>query len=219
MLNILSIYELYKPELYICSHISSLMEPLYQGRASINEDNNELQIIIPSKKRIGRLFLNTFLVFLVFSVAGFIFITLGPLDKKGYDNIFYLMYVILAFLCIMVVSVWIPTCLWIIFGKEIIRANSSVLAIEWKGSIMPYKKEFDAKEIRNLRIKENHLSNTSPVERYNFGFGTQYIYDLPGKSRGIIFFDYGLKSVSLGMGLDEAEAKYLVSRLSKYLGR
>lgn len=176
------------------------MEIPYAGRAIINDTFDGLEIIIPSKK-------NWFLiVFLGFWLVGW---TLGEtaalaaitgfLGELGPQRSFVLLWLIFWTIAGFFT---LSAFLWNLLGKEIITAIQGQLTIAKKGALFYRTKMYNLNEAQNFRIQQDNYSGKYQRRRKNgFWFG------------GIIAFDYGMKTVRFGLGIDEAEAKFILSKL------
>ena len=67
------------------------------------------------------------------------------------------------------------------------------------------KKRFEANEIKNFR-----------TEKIETGMFSKNGWAFWGLGPGQIKFDYGLKTFSFGLGVDDSEANYLVELLSNH---
>lgn len=172
------------------------------GKAIVEKTINGLTLIIPSKK-------NWFvLVFSTFWMGGwfFGFITvLNSLISETTNNIgvdgfliFWLLGWTAGGITIIVIS------LWGYFGKEYFVIDRNQVLFEKTVFGIGKKNKFEKSELKNFRVE---YVNESMFQRNNwsaFGFGS-----------GKIKFDYGLKTFSFGLGVNDAEANYIVEILNK----
>lgn len=100
----------------------------------------------------------------------------------------------------------IKTLFWMIFGKEIITISDNKLQIERRGDLLSKTKMYDLTSATNFQIKQSPQFNAFSRSHVNSPF-------FPGKM-GTIQFDYGLKTISFGIGIDEAEGRYLLEMFS-----
>jgi hypothetical protein len=96
--------------------------------------------------------------------------------------------------------------LWQIAGKEIIRLTSSALIKRRAVNRFGRDKEFSLAHVRNLRVVPSQGFNP-----FDFASAGQ----LWGLSGGSIAFDYGARTYRFGQGVDESEAKSIVSKFKE----
>jgi hypothetical protein len=95
--------------------------------------------------------------------------------------------------------------LWLIGGREIVSVTGMMLQIRYDVFGIGYNRRYDLSQVRFLRL--------APVA-YN-------VHDLRttgafwGMGHGPIAFDYGSRTVRLGTGLDEAEARVVLEKLAE----
>ena len=180
------------------------MEQPYKGRAILQDNITNLQIIIPTRKNwFIILFTGAWLggwvfgeVFAISTVSGIF----GG-EPAGFFVLFWLIgWTVGGFFVIRIL-------VWMLVGKEIVTAGQSRLTIDKKGAFLFRPKIYDLNEVKNMRVQDDipgYGSGFFGGHRNNFGaFG----------STGTIKFDYGLKTVRFGGGLDEAEAKFIIQKL------
>ena len=94
--------------------------------------------------------------------------------------------------------------LWGYFGKETLEFESQY--VKFKKTIFGFGiiKNLTKNEIKNFRF-----------EKVNQNMFNDNGYAFWGLGTGKIKFDYGLKSYSFGLAVDDAEANYLVEELNK----
>ena len=172
------------------------------GKASVQHSIDKIEISLPSKK-------NWFaLIFCLFWLVGWYWgfstvfgqVRSGEEAKWGFMS-FWLVGWTLGGLTVMFLL------LWGFFGKERIEINSRELILEKTIFGMGIKKKLDLPPVTNFR---QEIINEHTYSRGNWafwGFG-------PGK----IKFDYGLRTYSFGLGVDDAEAHYLVGILAEKIG-
>jgi len=94
--------------------------------------------------------------------------------------------------------------LWGYFGKEQIEVSNSEVNFSKTIFGLGVNKSLKKSEVKNFRYNE--------INESWFGGSRWAMYGLgPGKVK----FDYGLKTYSFGLAVDEAEANYLVGILKK----
>ena len=177
---------------------------IQNGKAKIEKTFGELTIIIPSKK-------NWFaLLFATAWLGGWFFgfktvLTLLFFDNKensgpeGFMTLWLLAWTI-AGLAILAVL------LWGYFGRETIKIDKGEIFFEKTVFGIGQKKRMEANEVKNMRTERTDSSWFGPNRWAFWGLGS-----------GKIKFDYGLKTFSFGLGVDDAEANHLVEILKDYL--
>ncbi|MCB0661653.1 MAG: hypothetical protein KDC24_02845 [Saprospiraceae bacterium] len=172
------------------------------GKATILERKGILEISVPSKK-------NWFILILgVAWQGGWYFGFINALDafsfdQPGFEGIDGFMLVWLLGWSIAGIGVVIML-FWGFFGKERIIHNQRHLDFERTVFGLGLKKKLETKHLKNFRHEK--------VDEGLFGGNRWSIWGLgPGK----IKFDYGMKTYSFGLGVDDAEANYLVDLLKK----
>jgi hypothetical protein len=182
-----------------------MIENTYNGRAKINSDGPGLIIRIPSKK-------NWFIIlFLIAWLGGWYMgesstikelIASDDIGENGF-LIFWLFGWTLGGLFAIVVL------LWTIIGQETIIVEQSILKLK-KGllDLGLISKDYDLQSIKNFEL--------SPVTSFIDMFAqSKKIGDFWGVTGGNLKFDYGMKTIKFGIGIDEAEAKYLLEQIGK----
>lgn len=172
------------------------------GKAKIEKTNGGLSILIPSKKNwFGLIFGTVWLGGWYFGVTTVIPFTSSENGHVDIDSflIIWLIIWIGGGLTIIVLL------LWGYFGKEKFILNHNEVLFEKTVFDLGSKKRLVAKEIKNFR-KESGNDKWSLGNRWAFwGLG-------PAK----IAFDYGLKTFSFGLAVDDAEANYIVGILKEH---
>jgi hypothetical protein len=177
------------------------MEKPYSGRATIIDSISGIEITIPAKRNWFILvFLGGWLggwfcaeVFVIGMVTGFL--TDNP---AGLFVLFWL----IGWTAGGVYT--IRTFLWMIAGKESILIERGQLTIDKKGALFVKAKTYDLNEVKNIRVAGNDNKGAWGYQQNNWmSLGTN----------GTIKFDYGLKTIRMADGIDEAEASYLIARL------
>ena len=176
------------------------METPYGGRATINPTFDGLEIIIPAKR-------NLFVVaFLGFWLCGWLFgelFVLGAILSGGIPTgpgLFMLVWL----------GMWtvgglfaISVFWWMIRGQEVITFGRGQLTIEKHGLLFSKPKTYDLNEVKKVRVQES-MPYPACGRRTDFsGYA----------NAGTIRFDYGLKTVQVANGIDEAEANYILEQL------
>ncbi|PPK88228.1 hypothetical protein CLV84_1193 [Neolewinella xylanilytica] len=181
------------------------MESSDNGTATIRRTPNGLAITVPSRKQwFAMIFLP---VWLLGWAAGFVAAggsVIGSLGGGEIPDLFLAVWLILwtagGVFALSVVS-------WLWFGKEAFRIEGSRV-VYFRGVFgFGMRKELHRGQITNVRY---HAVDTSLFSGNRnmaaFGFG-----------EGRIRFDYGMKTFSFGLALDEAEARYLADRIAAEL--
>jgi hypothetical protein len=102
-------------------------------------------------------------------------------------------------------------CYRVITWKEIITIGQGVLKVEKKGALLVKPKEYDLRAVKKIRVQEDIGSGFG-----GYGaFGGQRRNGLAGYMGGTIRFDYGMQTVKFAGGIDEAEARYILTQLSE----
>jgi hypothetical protein len=95
--------------------------------------------------------------------------------------------------------------LWQVMGKEIVTVHGQMFTIRRDIGGFGFDKEYDLVQMRDLRV--GHLG----VNPLDFSSSLQ----LWGVGGGVIAFDYGARTYRFGAGLDEAEAKQVVTAIKQ----
>jgi hypothetical protein len=161
------------------------MEPLYNGRAVINEAIDRIEIIIPTRKIY--ILIVFFCVWLIpFGIGGAIAIIsmFFASDVPVYAPFFVLL-IWGAAITFVSRMLW-----WVIAGKEIIDIDHHTLQITQKGLLFSKPKIYDIKECRDFRTIDNSFLYAFPMMIKASVFNTV-------ASAGTIAFDYGMKTINL----------------------
>jgi len=172
------------------------------GKAKINSGIKGFSIIIPSKKNWFALLFGTawmggwFFGFAIVSGIPFGGGS-GQVGAKVFITFWLLAWTIGGLTIIF-------TLLWGYFGKESLIEDRNQILFQKTVFGVGKKNRLDKKEIRNFRteIKSNTWYGNN---RWAFW----------GLGAGKIKFDYGLKTYYFGLGLDDAEANYIVNMLKE----
>jgi hypothetical protein len=182
------------------------MEKPYHGRAIIQDNITSMQITIPAKR-------NWFIIlFMGAWLCGWLFGEAFAL--KGIVGLMYSHFAgvfLLFWLVAWTIGGFFAfrAFLWNLRGKEIIVIGQGQLSIDKVGQILFKPKSYDLQEVKSIRTQEDSYG-------YNSMFGQRNAF-ASFNTGGTIRFDYGLKTIQFGIGLDEAEAKYILNILqSKY---
>lgn len=176
------------------------------GTAKIEITYNALSISIPSKK-------NWFaLIFGTAWLGGWYFGFMGAssvLASDAKDNLFVNGFMIfwLTAWTIGGLAIFL-ILLWGYFGQEQFTSDRGVVYFNKTIFGLGIKKQMEANEIKNIRTEVAN-GNIFGGNRWAFwGLG-------PGK----IKFDYGFKTFSFGLGVDDAEADYIVKIMKEHFNQ
>lgn len=101
--------------------------------------------------------------------------------------------------------------LWQLFGKELIAVSNQAIIVNRVIFGLKIPREYDASHIRGLRIS----TLPEPADLFGFYRATR----VTGFSGGLIAFDYGAKTIRFGMGIDEAEARQILTEITQVFWR
>ena len=179
------------------------MEQPYKGRAIINDNFIDLQIIIPVKE-------NWFIILLLGAwLCGWLIGETAALEEVsgvlgGNSVSFFIVFWLIAW----TVGGFFAFrgFLWNLIGKEIITVGQNRLTIDKKGALFYKPKTYDLNEVKHVRIQDDNIGKGFFSGRNDSG---------TFNSGGTIRFDYGLQTVKFAGGIDEAEAKFIVDKLKE----
>lgn len=182
------------------------MEKPYNGRATIQDNITDLQIMIPVKRNgFILLFTGVWLIGWLFGEIFALGMVTGLFGGRGPANLFIAFWLIawtvggfFAF----------RMFLWNLRGREIITIGQGRLTIDKKGVLLFKPKTYDLNEVKNIRVQDDNLGVAGPFGVRPGGFGAF-------NAGGIIRFDYGLQTVKFAGGIDEAEAKFILEKLKE----
>jgi hypothetical protein len=95
--------------------------------------------------------------------------------------------------------------LWQMVGKEILTVHGQKFRTRRDIAGVGFDKDYDLVQMRDLRMQ---LSGFSPIDLSSS-------LQLWGVGGGVIAFDYGARTYRFGAGLDEAEAKQVVTAIKQ----
>lgn len=95
--------------------------------------------------------------------------------------------------------------LWQVLGKEIVAVQGQTFKTRRNVGRFGFDREYDLSQMRNLRIEPVGFS---PVDLSSS-------LQLWGVGGGVIAFDHGARSYRFGAGLDEAEAKQVMTAIKQ----
>lgn len=179
------------------------MELPYNGRATVTDNFDQFQIIIPSRK-------NWFvLLFLILWLGGWVMGESFATAEVTHGNNNIPDHFLYVWLCGWTIGgiVVIRIFLWSIFGKEVIEAGKGQLSISKKMALFVKPKTYDLNECKNFRVQDEG-------KQFESDWGIRKNPDLLNfADDGIIRFDYGMKTVKFGSGLNEDEAIMILKKL------
>ena len=182
------------------------MEVPYGGEATINEIPDGVELIIPVKKNW------TLISYLCFPLAitCFILMVLGHSFFDNFKRTAPPIPFLVIFLLFSVFSIFttIRNLRWLLFGREVITFKNGVITIEKNGALFVKSVTYDLNEAVDFRVQDDGNDYTN-----NFWYYNRYPLSLIKNSGGVIRFDYGLKTIKFGNGIDEAEAKFILKKL------
>ncbi len=184
----------------INKHYNPRSTLMNNGKAKIQTSGNIFKIEVPSKKNWFYLTLGSAWMvgwYYGFSSA-FRFSTFESDVRISPFILVWLLFWTLAGLFV------VGTILWGFFGKESIEFIGSSVHFNKTIFGIGLKKKLIKKDVKNFRF------NT--INESLFGGNRRAVYGLgPGKVK----FDYGMKTFSFGLSLDEAEANHLINLLNE----
>lgn len=174
------------------------MEKPYSGRAILRDTFHGMEISIPAKK-------NWFILIFMGAWLGGWFVgeivairgLLGN-SAAGPFLLFWLIGWTAGGLFIL------QKFLWMLAGKELILFERGQLTIDKKGALLAKSKTFDIGELRNIRVSDN-VGGIWGYQQNSFNLAVN----------GAIKFDYGLKTIRIADGIDEAEARFIIAKLKE----
>jgi hypothetical protein len=173
------------------------------GQATVIDSGIGLEIQIPAPRNIlVMLFLGLWLAGWTFGlVAAYTALMHGIRDAGAVFMLFWLA------LWIMGGSVALGAFFWMLAGRQIIRLGHDVLSIRWDVYGFGLTRDYDARAISHLRI------GSPPFAPLPFPRGAGAL----GWGGGPLAFDYGSRTIRVGLGIDEAEARQLIPRIQRLL--
>jgi hypothetical protein len=173
--------------------------------ASLTADG--LQLIIPARR-------NLFIIlFLLAWLGGWYFGEASAIRQltagTGRDERAFLTFWLIAWT---LGGAWAVACvLWMVFGREIVGVTRTELIHRFAIGPLSLSRRYSIADIRRLRTGIAFAGATD-------WFGRQQAF-LPrfGADGGLIKFDYGARTISVGASLDEAEARGAIDQLRRHL--
>ncbi len=179
------------------------MEQPYKGRAILQDNFTDLQIIIPAKRH---WFITIFLSFWLCGwLLGEIFALKGVVGLLVGTPVTLFLLVWLIFWSIGGFFAF-QTLLWSLIGKEILTIGQGVLTVRKRGALIFKSKTYDLNEVKNIRVQDDNSFKRFTKNHRN---------DYSPFSAGIIRFDYGMKTIKVAGGIDEVEANFIINKLKE----
>ena len=177
------------------------MEIPYQGRATITESFDGVEIIIPAKKEV--LLIVGLIAWLCF-VSYFAISVATALSSVQGARVF--MYIIaLPFFANLFFAA--KKLYWNLAGKEVITLSQGLLTINRKGDPFKRTKSYDLAKCRDFRAEEVEM----PILHYNTRTAAMF---RKKPNPGTIKFEYDyVDTIQFGDWLPQAEANYILERL------
>ena len=94
--------------------------------------------------------------------------------------------------------------LWNLMGRQIITIQGHTLTTRRDIGGYGFDKKYDLTQVRDLRV------NAKGSNAWDYSGSLEFL----GLGGGLVAFDYGTKTYRLGAGLDEAEAKLVVGKIT-----
>lgn len=178
-----------------------MIEKPFNGRAKIFKNGHSIEFQIPTKK-------NWFIIiFLTVWLGGwfmgetFALAQIFSNDSPAFADAFLLIWL----------TGWtigglfaITILLWSVAGQETIRVDNGILEIGRHIFNLKWTKKYEIAELRHLTINQTADNDI---------WGMGYQRNLLGLKGGILKFDYGLKTLKFGGGIDEAEGRLIIETL------
>lgn len=181
------------------------MNTFFNGRSTIDNSSGLPRITIPAKKNFMPIFGAIFVLVLYFFAALFLVYAFDLVIENKINFQFLLpmtgiIFVFIPFLFLL---------LWNLFGEEVIIIQPGRLVTKRNlfGVEFSYR-DYLTQHLKNFRFNDiNYAKNPYRSILFPYGLGG-----------GNIKFDYGVKTCTVGFGLDEAEVNYLVEYIQNKLG-
>ncbi len=173
----------------------------YVGRAKVDIESDAIKLTIPTQRNIFLIvFLMSGLIVWV-SIYYFIFdeiLLYDPFEEMSLIMAGWL----IGWTMVGLWAAWVLIC--VLTGREIIFVNSETLRIVDGPPFMGKSKEYSLAQAQRFRVGpqwEQMSQFSGPVCQFRGHIG------------GKIAFDYGMRTVRFGAGIDEAEAHHIVELL------
>ena len=182
-----------------------MTEKPYSGKSTIKYDGRELKIIIPSKKELFTIIL--FSIWIIGSIFGYYITSQDTFFDdsdmpEGLSDFWIFGWTIGAIFAVVVLT-------WLLLGRETVIFSNNVCQI--KKGILDFdivNKKYEIKHIKNLEL--------NPVDNETNFLGQKKSGMDYGFKGGKIRFDYGMKTKKFAIGVDEAEARFIIDEIKRY---
>ena len=177
----------------------------YLGKAKIRFDGRQMKIIIPSKKQLLTI-ISLSICLIVWIVGYYLFsqdLFLNDSDvPEGFSDFWIFGWSAGAIFAVVILT-------WIIFGRETVIFENNICQI--KKGILEFafvNRNYEIKHIKNLEL--------NPVDNETNFLGQKKSGIDYGFTGGKIRFDYGMKTKKFGIGIDEAEARFIIDEIKRH---
>ncbi len=183
-----------------------------RGRSRISNLGDTFEIVIPSRE-------NSFImmVFICASLGGWTFgefsairdilpWVLGNLKTNRIP--FFLLFWLVGWTAVGVHMIW--SSAWNLVGKEKIVLSGDRLILSNKALTFGATKAYALNEARKFRLYVPLDTKSTSTSFWKTPFDNTFSFP-----RGKLAFDYGMKTVRFAFGIDEPEARYLLSLLKQ----
>lgn len=183
----------------------SRWEMLNNGKATIESKGDTISVSVPADRNLFILILNTIFMWgwgwgFKVALTGLVNFEIEQQEGRTFVTFWLLLWTITGLLIIRFI-------LWGFFGRETFRLSPTNAELSKMVFGIGKKNSFDTKELKNLRFQAVDTGlNYQMINWRAWGVGR-----FPGK----IQFDYGMRTYSFGAGVDDAEAKYIISEIQK----
>ena len=177
------------------------MEKINNGRVSQSTSLEGKKYVVPSRKNYFVLGFGT--VWLLGWSVGFIFGSTALFNEgfgQTFPSAFLGIWLVMWSIGGLVIS---SILLWGYFGKETLVMGRREVHFQRTVLGVGQKKVLGREGVKNFRYQPRETSNSLFRQDYS----------MYGMGEGPVKFDYGMKTYSFGLGLDEAEARWLVKEL------
>lgn len=171
------------------------MESINNGKATITTSLNEIDILIPSKK-------NWFvLIFGTAWLGGWYLGLQNALEmlESGFRGFTFFWLIAWSVGGLGITGL----LLWGYFGKEMLHISSDKVLLNKTIFGIGIKKALQKSAVKNVRFNKVEIEY----------FKNNQNWAIWGVGEGKIKFDYGMKTYSLGLGVDDAEANYIIEKI------
>lgn len=193
----------------------------YPPRHMPEDRGDAIRITIPSRKNWFNIFFTGFwlvgwtlgeITVIAMIIAGLVALIAGkgPQTSGGIGGMFFMGLFILAWLGVWTVGgvfAW-RSFLWNLAGKEIVDITYPSITLRSNISVFSRPREYLAEHIRELRV--------CPGSQHGDGWSNFFLWSTP---KGSLAFDYGARTIYFGSGVEEAEAKQILSTIQQRFPR